>query len=76
MSQDAEKLKFILGFKHLFWFWAAKLLYNEKIARISVFRWNFENHLFNQKISSEKASPSSVWIFFHNEINSGSEPQK
>lgn len=37
MSQDAEKLKFILGFKHLFWFWAAKLLYNEKIAIISVY---------------------------------------
>lgn len=37
MPQDAEKLKFILGLKHLFRFSAAKFLYNEKIARIPVY---------------------------------------
>lgn len=36
MSQEAEKFKFILWFKHLFGVWATKFLYNEVIARTSL----------------------------------------
>lgn len=73
MSQDAEKVTFMLGFKYLFGFWGTKFLYQEHLC---VCRWDFLKITwsipFRKQVEWKSLSFFSLIFFFHNEKNSRS----